>query len=1021
MGESALGQVGAPASDFGTADAAGGGTWGGAEEPFLPAPTLPTGGGAIRGIGEKFQVNPARGTCAVSVPLPLSPGRAGFTPGLGLGYESRAGNGAFGLGFDVAVPRVSRKTGKGVPQYNDDDVYLLSGSEDLVPLLVLQADGSWLPDVRTEAVDGVQCRVQRFRPRVDTAFSRIEQCRRLDTGEVFWRSVSRNNVTSVFGRSAAARVADPADPRRVVEWLVEETRDDRGNVAAYEYKAEDLAGVDRSALHERHRVDGAVPAGRYLKRVRYGNQTPGVADPACFLVVFDYGEHDQNPDEAHPWPVRVDPFSQYCSGFEVRTWRLCHRVLMFHDFPEEFGTGPAPRLVRSLDLGYDADPVAAKLVSATSTGYDWDAATGAYLTASLPPLEFSYTAAAPDTSAQRVEAVPVPEGDGPYWVDLDGEGIPGALSRAAGGWWYQRNLGGGRLDVPEVVPAIPSSGVGTPAGGGTQDRLQLADLGGDGRLCVVEYRLGQAGSTAREPDGTWGPFRPFGSAPVLDFADPALRSADLDGDGLPDLLFGTGDGLTWHRSLGTDGYGPRQDVAFPRDEEQGPQLTYVDTVRSIFLADMSGDGLADVVRIRDGEICYWPGLGHGRFGGKVLMDGAPVFDHFDTFDPRRIRLGDVDGSGPADLVYLARDGVRWWPNLAGNGFGAARRLEAVPPVDALDRVELVDLLGTGTACLVWTSPLNREAVRYVDLSRGTAGAPSSGGADPAGTKPRLLSGVRNNFGAETSIAYAPSTAFYLADRDSEGSGAERWVTRLPFPVQVVAATTVSDAVSGTSYGCRYSYRHGYFDGTEREFRGFGMVESWDTAAFPTSPSGAHATPPVRTRTWFHTGAYTSVLTGCYTGDALAVPLPAAALDGLGGGEDYRQALRALTGAPLRSEVYADDGSSLAQRPYSVTDHRYRVLRQQPAADPAEQTRLVPKTPWAAWPAFTKHELESVDYHYERNPADPRVGHSVTWEADRFEALRGHRASGSGQRDQKSHSGPASAPSARPAGDVAKER
>ena len=27
-----------------------------------------------------------------------------------------------------------------------------------------------------------------------------------------------------------------------------------------------------------------------------------------------------------------------------------------------------------------------------------------------------------------------------------------------------------------------------------------------------------------------------------------------------------------------------------------------------YLADMSGDGLSDLVRIRNGEVCYWPNL-----------------------------------------------------------------------------------------------------------------------------------------------------------------------------------------------------------------------------------------------------------------------------------------------------------------------------------------------------------------------------------------------------------------------------
>jgi hypothetical protein len=49
-----------------------------------PAVSLPKGGGAIRGIGEKFAANPATGAGSMSVPIAASPGRAGFGPQLSL-------------------------------------------------------------------------------------------------------------------------------------------------------------------------------------------------------------------------------------------------------------------------------------------------------------------------------------------------------------------------------------------------------------------------------------------------------------------------------------------------------------------------------------------------------------------------------------------------------------------------------------------------------------------------------------------------------------------------------------------------------------------------------------------------------------------------------------------------------------------------------------------------------------------------------------------------------------------------
>jgi hypothetical protein len=50
----------------------------------IPSISLPKGGGAIRGIGEKFAANPVTGTGSLSVPIATSPGRSGFGPQLSL-------------------------------------------------------------------------------------------------------------------------------------------------------------------------------------------------------------------------------------------------------------------------------------------------------------------------------------------------------------------------------------------------------------------------------------------------------------------------------------------------------------------------------------------------------------------------------------------------------------------------------------------------------------------------------------------------------------------------------------------------------------------------------------------------------------------------------------------------------------------------------------------------------------------------------------------------------------------------
>src|SRR5581483_7814730 len=139
-------------------------------------------------------------------------------------------------------------------------------------------------------------------------------------------------------------------------------------------------------------------------------------------------------------------------------------------------------------------------------------------------------------------------------------------------------------------------------------------------------------------------------------------------------------------------------------------------------------------------------------------------------------------------------------------------------------------------------------MRYVDLM--------------GATKPHLLIRTINNLGAATRVDYAPSTNFYLLDKRA----GKPWITRLPYPVHVVEKVITYDHISRSRFVTRYAYHHGSFDGEEREFRGFGMVEQWDTEDIPALTTDgepgpgagredASQVPPVLTRTWFHTGAH----------------------------------------------------------------------------------------------------------------------------------------------------------------------
>ena len=255
----------------------------GSGQGLLPALSLPKGGGAIRGIGEKFSTNPATGTGSLSVPIATSPGRAGF---------------------ELSLTRLRLRRGQRSVRPRLATLDALDHAQDRQGAAALSRRTSDIGRVRAVRRRGpVPVRRPRRTRRVDRGDHRraalppahrgaLRAHRALDAtrdGDVHWRAITRDNVLSVYGRQPVAdraRIADPASAAtRVFSWLLEETRDDRGNVARYRTRREDGAGVDpRSEASESHRLRGRstgcdaadfrATAQRYLKRIQYGNRTP---------------------------------------------------------------------------------------------------------------------------------------------------------------------------------------------------------------------------------------------------------------------------------------------------------------------------------------------------------------------------------------------------------------------------------------------------------------------------------------------------------------------------------------------------------------------------------------------------------------------------------------------------------------------------------------------------------------------------------------------------------------------------
>jgi hypothetical protein len=460
--------------------------------------------------------------------------------------------------------------------------------------------------------------------------------------------------------------------------------------------------------------------------------------------------------------------------------------------------------------------------------------------------------------------------------------------------------------------------------------VQLADADGDGRTDLLVTTVTMAGYFPLRFGGLWDrhSFQRYQRAPSFNLEDPDVRLVDLDGDGVTDAIR-SGARLECFFNNPKEGWkGTRRVERMALDQFEN--INFSDP--RVKWADLSGDGLQDIVLVYDGSIEYWPNLGYGNWGKRIHMRHSPRFPY--GYDPKRILIGDVDGDGLADLVYVDDTKVKLWINQSGNGWSEPIVIKGTPSVTDMDSVRLADMLGNGVSGILWSAnagQLSRQSMFFLDFT--------------GGIKPYLLNEMDNHIGAVTRVAYAPSTRFYLEDQKQP---ATRWKTPLPFPVQVVAHVEAIDDISGGKLTTEYRYHHGYWDGAEREFRGFGRVDHRDTEAFenfnsgglhPKRPSASIErkafSPPTETRTWFHQGPIgdefgeweeTDFSNEYWPGDLQVLFRPPSMTDLLKGlpRRVKRDALRTLRGSILRSELYALDGTDRADSPYTVTESLHGV-------------------------------------------------------------------------------------------------
>ncbi|WP_437734434.1 RHS repeat-associated core domain-containing protein [Sorangium sp. So ce1335] len=481
-----------------------------------PAPEVETvAAGTIPGT---FSIS-STGEAVYTMDLTTVPSRAGMGPRLQLVYRSDGGDGVLGAGFSIAglsaitrCPSTLAQDGeiRGV-RYDGEDTLCLDGQR-LVP--VGQAPG--IIEYRTFPDTFVKV-VGHYPPEGAAPAEALFFEAHLPDGRVV-----------EYGRTEGSKpLARGSVPRA---WLANKVRDGRGNAMTYAYCV--------AEAEDGHAAEYAVDEIRYTGF----EGTPSLAPSRA--VRFVYGTKD---------PAAVA--TGYSGGMALQRSLRLDEIQML---------GPGDTLVRRYGFGYELSPATRRTLL---TQIEECASDGVC----KPATRFRYNRATPGFKRITTDIdKPVSERASPMVFDVDSDGrddlvIPDILagfstpSNPITAWWTARNLGP-RASPSLLAPAELAflqewSMVADPSGPADPALLQpelgtVLDYDDDGRADILIHDVYGSEVTwhvlLSRPDWTFAlhdtgirrpfPLRATPAPPGLSSPGASMHLADLDGDGVPDLI-----------------------------------------------------------------------------------------------------------------------------------------------------------------------------------------------------------------------------------------------------------------------------------------------------------------------------------------------------------------------------------------------------------------------------------------------------------------------------------------------------
>ena len=631
---------------------------------------LTDGTGALAPKGDGTISVDDRGQAHQHIPIGVPPGRAGMQPELSLEYSSSAGNGVVGTGWGLSgLSRISRcpgmrKNGQIAPpiRWNEADTFCLDG-ETLVP----DSDHYFYTKFHDDG-------------------TRLIRVRNAMTDAGYWRLYAKDGRILTFGNSLDSRVlvqrylASPV----VMTFALTRVEDRAGNFMAVKYTP---AGGDIEPTE--------------IDYTGFG----GDITTAQRSVTFTY-DHTRSDVEKRIFAEQIFTYPDRLSSIAMHA-------------PNSAGLDP----LRTFTLAYTNSAVTGRSLLSTVTECDgsstplcrkqtFNYAPGVPLGASN-----AYNVAATDSTGAVIGDVsPITlEGVPPTvrLLDVDGDGRDDLLylSNDAGETYHLRLSTGsafGPATATNITASIPIH-LANP-GGATTPPIVL-DFNGDGHADVLVNQGGTDAPIAmiylaNNAGGAWTlggtnyQFQLWGltAPPMRGPLDPpyrAFQSADLDGDGLPDLLMNLNGTTYFSRNTNGTALGLSTPAPLPSQAD----ANYSDALTSSFL-DFNNDGVTDILTRRWKDMAC-KGYKTGDFNCDCTKMGYGALDVQNTlYDGYGTSSGSTSSWVGLRYCTGALDDVDPYVHLFGdfNGDGIVDALELYTPHDPNNEnppMTLTPMLGGG--------------------------------------------------------------------------------------------------------------------------------------------------------------------------------------------------------------------------------------------------------------------------------------------------------------------------------------